>query len=358
MANEEVIRLAHFEWKEAEPLHALICLPAMLLVMAAGILLDQPSWAAMAVGGAMCVGFGSFQAPIFYRYGPMLAAAVGITISTFLGAFFAVNTAALTLVCVVWAFLYGLTQSQGTAASWVGAQCCVYLIISSAAPDTHGRLLGTFPQAALRGVATLMGAILQFVAILFFWRFVPRIRANLTDPHFDPAKFRTRYLLEQLTPTSVHFHFAVRLAVTACITMLLYRVWWPFANGYWIAMTAVLVIKPEFYLTTERTILRLLGTYLGAGVATVIATLLRPNPWILAALVLAYLWACYVFMNVNYGIFSVAITGYIAFILAFNHLPEQAVLLNRILATTVGGAVALAIHAVFHVFRKRWPLPL
>jgi hypothetical protein len=357
VANEEVIKITRFAWNEAEPLHALICLPIILLVMAAGILIDQQSWAAMAVGGAMCVGFGSFQPPIFYRYGPMLAAAFGITISTFLGALFAGNSFALGCVCVLWAFVYGLMQAQGTAASWVGAQCCVYLIISSAAPDTHGRLLGTFHQAALRGVATAVGAALEFFAILYFWRFVPRIRANLTDPHFDPRKFRVNYLLSHITPRSIYFHFAVRLAVTTAIAVMLYRVWWPLPNGYWIAMTAILVVKPEFYLTTERTILRLLGTYLGAGVATVVATLLRPNLWVLVVLVLVYLWVSYVFMNVNYGVFSVAITGYIAFLLAFNHLPEEYVLHNRILATTIGGLLALAIHAIFHLFRRAWPAP-
>ena len=85
----------------------------------------------------------------------------------------------------------------------------------------------------------------------------------------------------------------------------------------------------------------------GAGVATIIVSLVRPSQTILVALIAVMAWGCYASLRVNYALFSMLITGYIALLFAFGGLPEPAVALHRVIATAIGGGVALAAHFLY-----------
>jgi uncharacterized membrane protein YccC len=52
-------------------------------------------------------------------------------------------------------------------------------------------------------------------------------------------------------------------------------------------------------------------------------------------------------LRVNYALFSTLITGYIALLFAFGGLPEPVVALHRVIATAIGGSVALAAHFLY-----------
>jgi uncharacterized membrane protein YccC len=51
---------------------------------------------------------------------------------------------------------------------------------------------------------------------------------------------------------------------------------------------------------------------------------------------------------VNYAIFTVFVTAYVAFQLALVGLPESTVVVARIVSTLLGGGVALIAHLVWH----------
>jgi uncharacterized membrane protein YccC len=51
--------------------------------------------------------------------------------------------------------------------------------------------------------------------------------------------------------------------------------------------------------------------------------------------------------NVSYALFSVAITGYVVYLLAFGGSAEHVAALDRVLATIVGGLVALVAYAAW-----------
>ena len=106
-------------------------------------------------------------------------------------------------------------------------------------------------------------------------------------------------------------------------------------------MTALLVLRTDLRETFSRGVARVIGTFLGAGLATLLASVLRPDPIVLSALVVLFAWLCYSVVNVNYGMFSVCVTAYIAFLLSFAGLPESEVAFHRIANTALGGAIAL-----------------
>ena len=124
-------------------------------------------------------------------------------------------------------------------------------------------------------------------------------------------------------------------------TFIVRLIWQPHPNGYWIPMTAAVVLKADFQTTYVRGIARLAGTVVGAAGATLLMSLFRPTPPLLAVLILACLWVCFTHQRVNYGLFATFITAYVVLLLALGGLPEPAVALRRTLATLIGGALSL-----------------
>jgi uncharacterized membrane protein YccC len=141
------------------------------------------------------------------------------------------------------------------------------------------------------------------------------------------------------------FRYAVALALTVGVAAGAYRIV-NFSNGYWIAMTILIVLRAELRETVRITLTRIIGTMVGAGVATLIVALVRPPPTILVGVIAVMAWGCYAFLRVNYA-FSMLVTGYIALLFAFGGLPEPPVALHRVIATAIGGTIALASHFLY-----------
>lgn len=341
-----------FDWSKSEPLHAAMCLPAVVLPLILGAHYGYPGTGVLMAGGAMCVGFGSFQKPLVWRWGPMLAAAIGIAISGALGAMVHERILAFGALVVVWAFIYGLSNAMGPVAAWVGMQCCVYLIISAAAPRYLGGPRDIVLQGMARGAGLLAGGLLQMAIVLLAWRWVPRSTATFTDPHFDARALHPRTLLQAVGTRSDAFHFAVRIALTSLLAVIAFY-FAGFNNAYWIPMTAILLPQMQLRDTAVKTVLRLIGTLFGAGLCTLLIVFVHPAGETLALLVTVFLFATYCLLYVNYGVFAIALTGYIVFILAMVRVPERATIAHRVEATLIGGAIALMMHALFHWIRVR-----
>ncbi|AFL86720.1 hypothetical protein Terro_0371 [Terriglobus roseus DSM 18391] len=344
-------QLVAFDWSKSEPLHGLLCLPGIALPLIIGLHFGYPGTAALMVGGAQCVGFGSYQQPLFHRSGAMLAASVGIAISALVGALCRDSTVALIVTAVVWAMLYALANTISTATAWVGQQCCIFLVISSAAPSSPGTTHDLVYSALLRCAGVFAGAMLQYAILRGIRHVLPAAQTQFSKPDFDPTHFQRAFLLEQLKPHNGAFQFALRMAVTAAVSVAIYRVQ-TWTSAYWIGMTALLIPKPEFTQTAVRGLLRAAGTLLGAALCTLIVVEARPQGMWLALLVLLFQYVAYLLANVNYGAFALALTGYICFVLAVAHQPPNEVLLHRVLATLAGTAIALGIHAAFVLGRK------
>jgi|SRR5579872_3022321 len=159
-------------------------------------------------------------------------------------------------------------------------------------------------------------------------------------------------LRANLTPGSIYFGHGLRLAVVLAIATLLAHVL-PLQRSYWAPMTAVLVLRPDFATTFVRGISRLIGTVAGAVLATLIAAMLRPGPEMLVALAIIFAWFTYMVASANYAALTVGITGYVVFLLALSGLPEQAAVLDRVAATSLGGLLALAAYSIAPTWESR-----
>lgn len=336
-------QLRAFNWGSSEPLHSLLCLPAVALPLLIGIPLGYPGTAVLMAGGAQTVGFGSFQQPLYTRTGPMVIATIGIAVSALVGELCRNSTPALLAAVLVWSVVYGLSNGISSATAWVGQQCCVFLIVSSAAASTPGTTHDLVKSALLRGLGVLAGGALQTLFVFAGQRIWPQARTHFTKLDFDPRRLQTPFLREQINPHSGTFVFTIRLTVTALLATLIYR-HLTFGNAYWIGMTAVLVPKPEWTLTVARSVLRTAGTLVGALVSTLLIVSAHPRGLALTALVLLFLFLSYLWTNVNYGAFSVVLTGYICFLLAILRMPAHDVLEHRMGATAAGCGIAVGVH--------------
>lgn len=166
------------------------------------------------------------------------------------------------------------------------------------------------------------------------------------------AKLITQRMLANLTPRSDAFRHAARLAVVVTIaTAIAHSV--TLGRGYWLAMTAVIVLRPEFSITFTRGVARAVGTVVGVGLATLVAVIAHPHGWALVPFVLVFVWLSGMLFSANYAVYSVAITGVVVFLLAGLDPNPVADGEDRLVATVLGAALALIAYAAFPTWGRR-----
>ncbi len=148
------------------------------------------------------------------------------------------------------------------------------------------------------------------------------------------------------SPRSVAAQHAIRMGAMLVVAGLLERVL-PLQRAYWIPLTAVIVLRPDFTATFTRGIARVAGTVAGAVIASLITALVHPVGEVYLLLGIGFATAGYMLFNVNYAVFSVTITCYVVFLLAFAGAPEHASAVDRVGATFLGGALALISYVVW-----------
>jgi hypothetical protein len=191
---------------------------------------------------------------------------------------------------------------------WIALQWSIALVIAAAFPADP-----TFDL--LRGLLVALGGTLQLVL-------ASSLCSGSSERERPPSLPRIGAVgaSRNLGTGTARFRYAVALAVTVGIAAAAYRVV-DFSNGYWIAMTILIVLRSELRDTVRITVTRITGTMAGAGVAT--------NHRLFSAAVANHLGGadrrdgvgCYASLRVNYVLFSMLITGYIALLFAFGGPP-------------------------------------
>jgi len=169
---------------------------------------------------------------------------------------------------------------------------------------------------------------------------------------FNPGKLRVmgEQLLANCSWSSIYARHAIRLTVTLTIAVVAQRML-PLAHGQWIGLTVILVLRPDFASTFSRGVARVAGTVGGAILASLIAAL-HPSNSAYIGLVIVFAALGFALFNVNYALYSVAITGYVVYLLAFGGSPEHTAALDRVAATALGGLLALVAYGAWPVWTR------
>src|SRR5438477_5011543 len=121
---------------------------------------------------------------------------------------------------------------------------------------------------------------------------------------------RIATLAANLNLRSAAFRHAVRLTICVALGDSFGRIVHPY-RAYWIPMTIVLVLKPEFAVTFSRGILRIFGTLAGLLLATALFHFLPIHTATEIALIAVFTFLMRWVGPANYGIFGVAVSALI-----------------------------------------------
>jgi uncharacterized membrane protein YccC len=161
-------------------------------------------------------------------------------------------------------------------------------------------------------------------------------------------------LRDHLTLRSPAMRHAIRLGAALALATTLYRtiLQLPVERGYWIPLTVLIVLRPDFSTTFTRGIARTLGTMLGAVLTTLLISWLAPGNNILVIIDAIFVYLSFSFLFVNYTLFSVFITAEVVILLAFVSAPPPQTAAYRAIDTVVGGILALLIFVLWPTWER------
>ncbi|SEH78203.1 Uncharacterized membrane protein YccC [Mycolicibacterium rutilum] len=170
-------------------------------------------------------------------------------------------------------------------------------------------------------------------------RFPDLNRADL----ISPVRTTVDVIRSHMTLTSPILRHAIRLSAAAALGVAADR-FAPVAHGHWIALTVLMVLRPETAHTYTRCVGRLTGIAGGIVAASVIAWLLHPTGAVAVVLAAACLAVTYAVHRTGYIAGSAALAAATVFLLDIDAVTSGATLEDRLFSVIIGGGLAVVAH--------------
>ena len=311
--------LQPFHWREAA-----LCLPAMPLLVMAGQALGDPVQGATAAGAAFAVAFGAARELRGRRWAAMLSATGGMALAAIVGTLLGQDNILFVAVAA--------TAAAGCAALalydediwWVALQIVIIFLVA-------GYYRGGVTAAVERSTMVLLGGAVEIASVVALARAFPRAATPLFPAATKPEHQRAIFVAH-----------IVRAALCVAASLEAMRLL-GLANGYWAPMTALIVLKPRLRDTRVRGLARLGGTLGGCLLATLFAIACRDQPGLLLAGMTMSAGAAFALQKAHYASLTASITATIVLLLSLGHTSAIGNAEHRIVATLVGGGLAMLI---------------
>jgi uncharacterized membrane protein YccC len=152
-------------------------------------------------------------------------------------------------------------------------------------------------------------------------------------------EYRLNVLVQNFSLDSKIFRHALRFAIAIVFAYLL-GFFIDIQNTYWILLTIVVIMRPSYGLTKERSKDRIIGTLIGAVVASVIV-LVTQNEIVYSVLAIVSLILAISLIQQNYKSAAALITISIVFVYCLINPNAFEVIQYRVLDTIIGSSIAL-----------------
>src|SRR5258708_28833138 len=162
---------------------------------------------------------------------------------------------------------------------------------------------------------------------------------------------RLATLRANLNLRSAAFRHAMRLMVCVALGDGLGRVLHP-NRAYWIPVTIVLVLKPEFAVTFSRGVLRIAGTLAGLLLATALFHFLPIHTAMEIVLIGVFTFLMRWIGPANYGIFGVTVSALVVLLISITGVAPKDVIAARGANTIIGGAFALLAYVLWPTWER------
>lgn len=302
-------------WRES-----ILCSPAMLLVLFLSFNFE-PMHAVAMVGAAFSVGFGASRTLQGYRWGAVVASVLGMALAAFAGSILGSEGVWLYVMVAILASCCAILTIYNNDLWWVSLQIVIAFLVASYYPQDIG-------LAMERAGLVLLGGGVQFLGMLWTAKLMPNVALPL--PMMNTVRMSLRQQVRFVVATSL----AVILSLWAARSAGL-------ANDYWAAMTAILILRPDDKVTVQRAINRLMGTLVGCTLATMMIYCFDDRLVILMVGLVVTSAIAFSVQKAHYGLLSCVISATIVLLVALGHGNPIAITEHRIVATLLGGCVAL-----------------
>jgi uncharacterized membrane protein YccC len=162
---------------------------------------------------------------------------------------------------------------------------------------------------------------------------------EITPPTQSQRSIIIDTLRNNFTFDSVLLRHALRLALIVTLAELIASIL-QLPRGYWITLTALVALKPNFGGTSETTVQRVIGTILG-GIVGITLVLLIKNQLAIAVCFLLLVVTAMSVRSLSYSIFIILLTPAIILLLHLISAGDWKVGLLRIVDSFIGGILAL-----------------
>lgn len=159
----------------------------------------------------------------------------------------------------------------------------------------------------------------------------------ITRDQVDWSKFKSN-----LSLNSSAFRHALRVSIVLSGTYLTLNLVNFSPNGiYWTLLTIMVILRPGFGLTQERSVQRLIGTLVGGIIGAVVILVINDTNVRFVLLIFFFLTG-YSLFRINYIVAVMFITPYILIMLSFHGMDTLEMATERVIDTFLGGLIAFA----------------
>ncbi|HKE47616.1 MAG TPA: FUSC family protein [Rhodanobacteraceae bacterium] len=213
--------------------------------------------------------------------------------------------------------------------------------MSTKATDRRSQRKLVIALARANGLAGQLRAALRNADIAGSRGDLRAVEAEARLPRAMRPRNALAILRANFTLSSIAFRHAIRCGVCLAIAVAGERAL-AIPHGFWIPMTAAIVLKPDFAGTFSFGLLRVVGTLLGLVLTTALVHYAFGTAWERLALLALLSIGFRLLTTVHYGIGVTLLTGLVVILLSFDGVPPGETMLARGIATAIGSALALA----------------
>jgi len=162
-----------------------------------------------------------------------------------------------------------------------------------------------------------------------------------------PQDYDFKKLTENFSFNSPIFKHSLRLAIVVLVGFAIGKSL-SMQNPYWILLTIIIIMRPSFGMTKSRSIHRVVGTLIGAAIASIVI-LITQNTTVYAVIAVISLPLAFSLVQLNFRNAAVFVTINVIFVYALFEPNILSVIQFRILDTLIGASLAFASNYVL------WP---
>ncbi len=158
------------------------------------------------------------------------------------------------------------------------------------------------------------------------------------EKFLTPAYYPIQTLIDNLGFQSTIFRHSLRLTLTIALAILLSTLF-QLENSYWIFLTIVVIMRPGYGLTKERSTQRVVGTVAGGLIAFGLLIFID-NRYVLGAMTIVSMILGFMFSSTNYKVGVLFVTMYVVFLYGMLSTDVASVIELRVIDTLIGAGLA------------------